>query len=81
MTKVEKRQVEDVLRFLQDKSDIESYEVVDNTIGICTKETESDDIEFLKFRIMAAIVLINEKFDKTIDIKVIEDEHIDTIKH
>lgn len=72
MTNFEKSEVIEILDFLVTNGDITKYEIEGSKIRINTNLKDEEDLDFLKFRIMSAVVIINPNLDDILDIEIID---------
>ena len=72
MTSLLRKEISDILDYLVKNDDITEYKVDDSTtIKIKTSLADEDDINFLKFRIISAIAVIDEELENVIKIEIL----------
>lgn len=72
MTNLLRKEISDILEYLKKNDDISDYKVDESTtIKIKTSLADEDDINFLKFRIISAIAVIDEELENIINIEIL----------
>ncbi len=71
MTKNEEKEVKEILEFLKVNKSITSYEIKGNIIEIKTEEKDEEELDFLDFRIISTILVVNKEFKDTVSVSII----------
>lgn len=72
MTKTEEKEVREILEFLKKNKSITYYDIKGNVIEVKTDIKDEEELDFLDFRIMSTIIIVNVNFKDTVSVKFIE---------
>lgn len=69
MTNIMRKEIMEILEYLKDNNDITEYKM-ENTIIFIKTDYDKEDIDFLKFRILAACAVIDYELESILKIEV-----------
>lgn len=69
MTNIMRKEIMEILEYLKNSKDITEYKLENTTIYIKT-DYDMEDIDFLKFRILAACAVIEADLENILNIEI-----------